>query len=140
MNLLLMRRTPLARLLMAGLLLAAASSHAEERALPAPNYDLAARWMPSKIGKLVFDTSVAPHWAEASDRFFYAFETAQGRKFHLVDPLKRGKVKFEYTIDRNAKYLLGRSSESVDLLELSRETPQGVKKRPGAGGGPEEIR
>ena len=92
MNLLLMRRTPLARLLMAGLLLAAASSHAEERALPAPNYDLAARWMPSKIGKLVFDTSVAPHWAEASDRFFYAFETAQGRKFHLVDPLKRGKA------------------------------------------------
>ena len=64
----------------------------EERSLPAPNYELAARWMPAKIGKLVFDTSVSAHWAETSDRFWYAFETAQGRKFYLVDPLKRGKT------------------------------------------------
>ena len=44
--------------------------------------------------------------------------------------------------DYFAKHLLGRSSESVDLLELSREAPQaGVKRRTGAGGGPgEEIR
>ena len=40
----------------------------EERALPAPNYELASRWMPSKVGKLVFDTSVTPRWAETSDR------------------------------------------------------------------------
>lgn len=73
------------------LLLATLAFGAEERVLPVPNYDLASRWMPSKVGKLVFDTSVAPRWAETSDRFFYAFETAQGRKFQLVDPLKRSK-------------------------------------------------
>src|SRR4029079_3407896 len=56
-----------------------------------PNYDLASRWMPSKVGKLVFDTTVNPRWAETSDCFFYVFETAQGRKFQLVDPLKRSK-------------------------------------------------
>ena len=65
---------------------------AQDRPLPSPNYDLAARWMPSKVGKLVFDTSVAPRWAEKSDRFWYAFETAQGRRFHLVDPLRRTKT------------------------------------------------
>jgi dipeptidyl aminopeptidase/acylaminoacyl peptidase len=63
----------------------------DERAAPKPNYDLAARWMASKVGKLVFDTSVTPHWAEGSDRFWYAFETAQGRRFMLVDPVKRIK-------------------------------------------------
>jgi len=34
----------------------------------------------------------SPRWAETSDRFWYAFETAQGRKFMLVDPLKRTKA------------------------------------------------
>ena len=65
---------------------------AGDRPLPKPNYDLAARWMATKVGKLVFDTSVSPRWAETSDRFWYAFETAQGRKFMLVDPLKRTKA------------------------------------------------
>jgi dipeptidyl-peptidase 4 len=65
---------------------------AGDRPLPKPNYDLAARWMAAKVGKLVFDTSVTPRWAETSDRFWYAFETAQGRKFMLVDPLKRTKA------------------------------------------------
>ena len=65
---------------------------AGDRPLPKPNYDLASRWMATKVGKLVFDTSVAPRWAETSDRFWYAFETAQGRRFMLVDPLKRTKA------------------------------------------------
>jgi dipeptidyl-peptidase-4 len=65
---------------------------ADERPLPKPNYELAARWMSAKVAKLVFDTSVSPRWAETSDRFWYAFETAQGRKFLLVDPLKRTKA------------------------------------------------
>jgi hypothetical protein len=65
---------------------------AQERTLPTPNYELASRWMSAKVAKLVFDTSVAPHWAEQTDRFWYAYETAQGRKFYLVDPLKKGKT------------------------------------------------
>ena len=82
-----------ALLLVSGLLPATTFAGAgEERALPAPNYELASRWMPSKVGKLVFDTSVTPRWAETSDRFFYTFETAQGRTFQLVDPLRRTKA------------------------------------------------
>lgn len=65
---------------------------AQERTLPTPNYELASRWMSAKVAKLVFDTRVAPHWAEQTDRFWYAYETAQGRKFYLVDPLKKGKT------------------------------------------------
>ncbi|MEI6669760.1 MAG: DPP IV N-terminal domain-containing protein [Acidobacteriota bacterium] len=65
---------------------------AEDRKLPVPNYELASRWMSAKVAKLVFDTSVAPHWADQGDRFWYAFETAQGRKFYLVDPVKKAKT------------------------------------------------
>lgn len=58
----------------------------------APNYDLASRWTPQKVGKMVFDTAVTPHWLETGDRFWYSYETSQGRKFYLVDPLKKTKA------------------------------------------------
>jgi len=65
---------------------------AQEREASAPNYELAARWMSSKIQKLVFDTSVAPHYAELSDRFWYEYETAQGKHWTLVDPARKAKA------------------------------------------------
>ena len=46
-----------------------------------------------------------------------------------------GDYFFWLRADYFAKHLLGRSSESVDLLELSRETPQGGAKRPAAAAG-----
>jgi dipeptidyl-peptidase-4 len=62
---------------------------------PAPihhaNYDLAVRWTGQRVGKLVFDMAVTPHWLETGDRFWYAFETNQGRQFSLVDPHARTK-------------------------------------------------
>jgi dipeptidyl aminopeptidase/acylaminoacyl peptidase len=65
---------------------------AESVPAPAPNYDLAAQWTPQKVGKLVFDTNVTPRWLETSDRFWYAYRTREGRKFVLVDPIKRVKA------------------------------------------------
>ncbi len=55
------------------------------------NYDLAARWTPAKVGKLVFDTSVTPHWLSTVDRFWYSYETSQGKKWVLVDPVAKTK-------------------------------------------------
>jgi dipeptidyl-peptidase-4 len=57
----------------------------------APNYELAARWMPQRVGRLVFDTNVTPRWLEKSDRFWYTYQTRDGRKFFLVDPVKKTK-------------------------------------------------
>jgi dipeptidyl-peptidase 4 len=59
---------------------------------PAPNYELAAQWTAQKVGKLVFDTSVTPRWLEKSDRFWYAYQTREGRRFTLADPLKKSKA------------------------------------------------
>lgn len=55
------------------------------------NYDLAARWTPAKVGKLVFDTAVTPHWLASGDRFWYSYETSQGKKWVLVDPDAKSK-------------------------------------------------
>src|SRR5215471_2142665 len=55
------------------------------------NYELAARWTPTKVGKLVFDTQVTPHWMDSGDRFWYTFENSAGRKFYIVDPAKKTK-------------------------------------------------
>jgi dipeptidyl-peptidase 4 len=64
----------------------------KSEAQPAPNYDLAAQWTAQKVGKLVFDTTVTPRWLEQSDRFWYAYNTREGRKFYFVDPMKKSKA------------------------------------------------
>ena len=57
-----------------------------------PNYDLAAAWTSQKVSKLVFDTSVTPRWLETSDRFWYSYNTREGRRFMLVDPVKKTRA------------------------------------------------
>src|SRR5579871_4682944 len=84
------------RLLAASLLTATGLFAADN---PAPmvkqtkaNYELASQWTPAKMGKVVFDTSVTPHWLEQGDRFWYSFENSKGRKFYIVDPIKKTRT------------------------------------------------
>jgi dipeptidyl-peptidase-4 len=58
----------------------------------APNWDLAARWTPPKVGKLVFDAGIMPHWFELSDRFWYTYETTDGVRYWVMDPAKKAKA------------------------------------------------
>jgi len=57
-----------------------------------PNYEAAANWSTQKVAKLVFDTSVNARWLEGSDRFWYSYQTREGRKFYIVDPAKKAKA------------------------------------------------
>lgn len=50
------------------------------------NYRLAARFAPYKIRKLVHSLAVTPRWIEGSDRFWYEWETGEGKAFMQVDP------------------------------------------------------
>ncbi len=61
---------------------------------PAPvkaNYNLAARFSPAKVGKMLFSTSVDPHWLKYSDRFWYVYETREGKYWYIVDASKGSK-------------------------------------------------
>ena len=57
-----------------------------------PNFDLGSRWTSAKVSKLVFDTSVTPHWMQTGDRFWYSYQTRDGRRFYIVDPVKKSKA------------------------------------------------
>ncbi len=58
----------------------------EDGAPQSPNYELASQWTLPKIDKLVFNTEVTPHWLEFSDRFWYSYETREGKRYFIVDP------------------------------------------------------
>ena len=66
-------------------------SFAQNTPVTKANYQAAARFSPSKIGKLVFSTSVDPHWLKKTDRFWYMYETTEGKKWYIVDPAKGEK-------------------------------------------------
>jgi len=57
------------------------------------NYQLAARFSPAKLRKLVYSTAVDPHWLKLSNRFWYEYETPQGKEWYLVDPAAKTKKK-----------------------------------------------
>mgnify|MGYP001615314182 FL=1 len=66
-------------------------SSAQNEPITKANYALAARFSPKKLEKLIFTTSVDPHWLKKSDRFWYMYETTEGKKWYIVDPVKGEK-------------------------------------------------
>ncbi|MEO1651981.1 MAG: S9 family peptidase, partial [Bacteroidota bacterium] len=56
------------------------------------NYELAARYSPAKLRKMVFSTRVSPHWLKNSQGFWYTYETTEGKFYYLVNPATRSKV------------------------------------------------
>lgn len=55
------------------------------------NYQQAARYGPRKLDKMVFSTNVDPHWLKKTERFWYMYETSEGKKWYIVDPVKGEK-------------------------------------------------
>ncbi|HEX9730110.1 MAG TPA: DPP IV N-terminal domain-containing protein [Gemmatimonadales bacterium] len=68
-----------------------ASASAQEPAHPRPsaraNYRLAARFAPYQMSDMLHSTIVTPRWIEGGERFWYEWETTDGKFFHLVDPV-----------------------------------------------------
>ena len=55
------------------------------------NYQQAARFSPSKLRKMIYSTSVDPHWLKRSNRFWYEYETPNGKNRYIVDPATKNK-------------------------------------------------
>ncbi|WP_412465469.1 DPP IV N-terminal domain-containing protein [Pedobacter sp. KLB.chiD] len=58
---------------------------------PKANYQLASRFSPNKLKKMVYSTAVDPHWLKLSNRFWYTFESPKGKFWYLVDPSAKSK-------------------------------------------------
>ncbi|WP_313512913.1 DPP IV N-terminal domain-containing protein [Sphingobacterium sp.] len=74
------------------LLLSFAISQGQEKStLTKPNYQLASKFSPSKLSKLIFSTEVNPNWINFGDKFWYEYNSPSGKKWYLVDPKTKKK-------------------------------------------------
>ena len=64
---------------------------AQTTPLTKANYQLAERFSPEKLKRLVFSTNVNPNWLMTGDKFWYSYETSEGTNFYLVDLDKKTK-------------------------------------------------
>ena len=55
------------------------------------NFDLAARFAPYRVNDLLHTTSVNPEWINGGDRFWYEYETSEGKTFWIVNPAQGTK-------------------------------------------------
>ncbi|HSJ31663.1 MAG TPA: DPP IV N-terminal domain-containing protein [Longimicrobiales bacterium] len=81
------------------------------------NYRLAARFAPYKLDALLHSTSVAPRWIEGTERFWYEFETSDGRSYMIVDP-ERGMRRAIFDNDVLAAELTRITRDPYDAQHL----------------------
>jgi dipeptidyl-peptidase 4 len=62
------------------------------------NYRLAARWAPYRVRDMVHSLTVSPNWIPGGDRFWYEWESSDGKFFYLVDPTRASR---ELIFDRD---------------------------------------
>ena len=114
-----MQRTTLFLLLINLFLLSTAQSDKEVKA----NYLLASKFSPTKLDKMVFSTSVDPHWLKRSNRFWYSYQTTEGRNWYIVDPVKPEK-KLLFDKDKLAALLTSIIKDPIDGQHLELDSLQ----------------
>jgi len=77
--------------LLLGLSLCFQFSYGQQELVAKANYELPARFSPKKLKSMVFSTYVDAHWLKNSTRFWYSFETPNGKSYYIVDPVKKTK-------------------------------------------------
>ncbi len=63
----------------------------EDARVTEANFRLAARFAPYKVRELIHTTAVNPRWIEGTEKFWYDYETGDGKTFWLVDPVRGNK-------------------------------------------------
>ena len=69
------------------------------------NYQLAARFSPSNLRKIIFSTSVSPNWLK-SGKFWYSYNSPRGTMWYIVEPERQQKNKLFDNADLAAKLSL----------------------------------
>lgn len=79
--------------LMAGICIASMpySANAQSHVRAENPYELAERFAGDKLQKMLFSTSVDPHWFKSGDKFWYSYTTGDGTRWYVVDPATRSK-------------------------------------------------
>jgi len=109
-------------------LVAVISFGAENKPVTKANYKLPARFTPNKMKKMVFSTYVDAHWLKHSDRFWYIYETSEGKSFNIVDPAKKTKRPIFDNV-RMAAELTKMTKDPYEAKHLPMETIKFIKNR-----------
>ncbi len=56
-----------------------------------PGYVQAEKFTQEKVEKMLFSTTVDPHWFQQGNCFWYSYKTSEGQKWYVVDPSARTK-------------------------------------------------
>lgn len=64
---------------------------AQNQPVTKANYELASRFSPDDLKRMVYSTKVEPHWLKNSNRFWYEYETSDGKYYYIVDPKLKSK-------------------------------------------------
>lgn len=90
------------------------------------NYQLASRFSPKKLDKLVFSTAVDAHWLKKSARFWYVYETTAGKKWYIVDA-EKGEKKQLFDNEKMAAALTRIVKDPFDAQHLVVDSIQFIK-------------
>ena len=90
------------------------------------NYNLAARFAPKKLDKMIFSLAVDPHWLKQSNKFWYTYETTEGKQWLIVDPIKLEK-KPMFDRDKLAAELTKIVKDPFDGLHLPIDSLKFIK-------------
>jgi dipeptidyl aminopeptidase/acylaminoacyl peptidase len=110
------------KLLLIACLFVTIASIAQQKA----NYQLASRFSPKKLEKLIFSLNVDPHWLKKSDRFWYVYETTEGKKWYIVDPSK-GEKKLLFDNEKLAMKITSIVKDPFDAQHLGLDSMRFIK-------------
>ena len=68
------------------------------------NYELAERFSPKKLNRMVFSQSVRTNWFPSGDKFWYEWKDTNGSRYFIVDPASKSKTEV-FDMDRLAMEL-----------------------------------
>ena len=87
------------------------------------NYLQASKFSPSKLDRMVFSTNVDPHWLKKSNRFWYSYQTTEGKNWYIVDPV-RAEKKLLFDNDKLAALLTMIIKDPIDGQHLELDSLQ----------------
>lgn len=82
------------------------------------NYRLASKFSSKKLNKMVFSLNVDAHWLKKGDRFWYEYETTEGKKWYIVDAAK-GEKKLMFDNDKMAAEITKIVKDPFDAQHLA---------------------
>ena len=83
------------------------------------NFDLASKFSPTNIAKLVHSTSVRPHWLKKGNKFWYQYKTTNGSKYYIIDADRKTKSEL-FDNDKMAAWLTEITKDPYDAKHLPR--------------------